>query len=323
MNTLLNSASRSFRSPGRKSSSGLTLIELMVSLVIGLLLAIVASSAYLYSKQAYNAVSETSQLEENGRMALDLVTRYVQSAGYVAINPRSNRPYGAMDQKITGCDFGMADAQGATVAADLACNASTPTGTRRSASITVISETDRFSSVVGSGTTTVSKYQGFNCVGNGATEVPPDTSTGATVTYVIRSNFFISSSIASTPFGTTTMGQLSCVADATVPGGTVSLQAQPLIPGVVQLAATYLTPSALVAGSAQRAVSATALTAADTWNTVTAVEICVLTKSIQNSGNDTGVGSTDCYGDPIAAAPSQTYRRFTATVKLRNRSAGV
>ena len=323
MNTLFKSSGWAIKSSARKSNAGLTLIELMVSLVIGLLLAIVASSAYLYSKQAYNAVSETSQLEENGLMALDLVTRYVQSAGYVAINPRSNRPYGAMDQKITGCDFGMANAQGATVATDLACNPSTPTGTSRSASITVISETDPYSSVVGSGTTTVSKYQGFNCVGNAATIVPADTSTGATVTYVVRSNFFISNSTAATPFGTTTMGQLSCVADATVPGGAVNLQAQPLIPGVVQLAATYLTPSALVAGSAQRAVDASALTLADTWNTVTAVEICVLTKSIQSSGNDTGVASTDCYGNTIAAAPSQTYRRFTATVKLRNRSAGV
>ena len=322
MNTLRNSASRSSKSADRKSNSGLTLIELMVSLVIGLLLAIVASSAYLYSKQAYNSVSETSQLEENGRMALDLITRYVQSAGYVAINPKSSRPYGAMDQKITGCDFGMRNAQGAMAAADLACNPSTPAGTSRSASITVISETDQYSQVTGSGTVT-SKYQGFNCVGNAATVVPPDTSTGAVETYVVRSNFFVSNSTVATPFGTTTMGQLSCVADATVPGGVVNLQPQPLIPGVVQLAATYLTPSALVAGSAQKAVVASALTTADTWNTVTAVEICILTKSIQSSGNDTGLASTDCYGTNIDAAPSQTYRRFTTTVKLRNRSAGI
>ena len=308
------------RSQNKRAVKGLTLIELMVSLVIGLLLAIAASSTYLYSKQAYNAVSETSQLEENGRMALDLLTRYVQSAGYVAINPKSAFPYGALDLKISGCDFGMASPQTASnSAAALACNTSTPTGTRRSASLSVISETDKFDSTPGSGTA-VGTLQGINCVGNGATAVPADASKNSVETYVVRSNFFISSSVAATKFGTTTMGQLSCVADETVPGGVVTYQPQPLIPGVVQLAVTYLTPSTLATGSSQKAATATALAAANAWNTVTAVDICVLTQSIQTSGNDTGVAKTDCYGADIAVVPNQTFRRFTTTVKLRNRS---
>ena len=323
MNKSLRLAAEPSRSPSKRSTKGLTLIELMVSLVIGLLLAIAASSTYLYSKQAYNAVSETSQLEENGRMALDLLTRYVQSAGYVAINPKSAFPYGALDLKVSGCDFGMVSPQTASNdPAALACNASTPAGTRRSASLSVVNETDRFDSTVGSGAT-VGRLQGINCVGNGATVVPPDASTNAVETYVVRSNFFISSSVAATKFGTTTMGQLSCVADETVPGGLVSYEPQPLIPGVVQLSVTYLTPSGLVAGSAQRAVPTATLAATNAWNTVTAVDICVLTQSIQSSGNDTGVATTDCYDAPIAAVPNQTFRRFTATVKLRNRSGGI
>lgn len=310
------------RTSHKRSVRGLTLIELMVSLVIGLLLAIIASSTYLYSKQAYNAVSETSQLEENGRMALDLLTRYIQSAGYVAINPKSTIPFGAIDKKIFGCDFGMANPKTASAAADLACNTATPSGTRKSGSLSVVSETDMNDTGGGSGGV-VGKYQGFNCIGGAATVIPADTSKNATVTYVIRSHFFISSSVASTQYGTTTMGQLSCVADRTVPGGTASYQPQPLIPGVVQLAATYLTPSTLVSGSAQKAVPSATLTAADAWNTVTGVDLCVLTQSIQNSGNDTGVATKDCYDADIAVVSGQTFRRFTTTVKLRNRSAGV
>lgn len=310
------------RSANKRAARGLTLIELMVSLVIGLLLAIIASSTYLYSKQAYNSVSENSQLEENGRMALDLLTRYVQSAGYVAINPKSAFPYGALDLKVTGCDHGMASPQTASVAADLACKPSTATGARRSASITTVSETDQSSSTKGVGTT-IGTFQGFNCVGNAATVIPADASTNAVQTYVVRSNFFISSSTASTKFGTTTMGQLSCVADATVPGGALTYQPQPLIPGVVQLAVNYLTPSTLVAGSAQKASSALALTTADTWNTVTGVELCVMTQSIQSSGNDTGIAYKDCYNADITAVPGQTFRLFRTTVKLRNRSGGV
>lgn len=304
------------RSPNKRGERGLTLIELMVSLVIGLLLAIIASSTYLYSKQAYNSVSENSQLEENGRMALDLLTRYVQSAGYVAINPKSAFPYGALDLKVTGCDHGMTNAQSASTAADLACRAATPTGIRRSESITVVSETDPFQSAKGVGTV-VGKFQGFNCVGDRSTVVAADASTNSIETYVVRSNFFVSSSVASTKFGTTTMGQLSCVS------GAAPYNPQPLIPGVVQLAVNYLTPSTLVAGSAQKASSALALTTADTWNTVTGVELCVMTQSIQSSGNDTGVAYKDCYNADITAVPGQTFRLFRTTVKLRNRSGGV
>lgn len=310
------------RSQNKRFVKGLTLIELMVSLVIGLLLAIAASSTYLYSKQAYNAVSETSQLEENGRMALDLLTRYVQSAGYVAINPKSAFPYGALDLKVSGCDFGMVSPQTASNdPAALACNATTPAGKRRSASLSVVNETDKFDSTAASGAA-VGKLQGINCVGNGATVIPPDASKDSVETYLVRSNFFISSSIAATKFGTTTMGQLSCVADETVPGGLVSYQPQPLIPGVVQLAVTYLTASTLAAGASQKAATSAALTTANAWNTVTAVDICVLTQSIQSSGNDTGVATKDCYDADIAVVPNQTFRRFTTTVKLRNRSGG-
>lgn len=311
------------RATSKRAAQGLTLIELMVSLVIGLLLAIVASSTYLYSKQAYNSVSETSQLEENGRMALDLLTRYVQSAGYVAINPSSKFAYGALDLKVSGCDFGMVNPQSMTsAAANLVCNASPPSGTRRSASLTVISETDRPDLGSGPGGT-AGYFQGFNCVGNNAAVIPADASTDAVETYLARSHFFISNTVAATKFGTTTMGQLSCVADMTLPGGVVSYQPQPLIPGVVQLAFTYLTPSALIPGSAQKAATADVLTVANAWNTVTAIDLCVLTQSIQSSGNDTGVASEDCYGAPIAVIPGQTFRRFTTNVKLRNRSGGI
>lgn len=321
MNIITKRSSAKNLSVRRNNVRGLTLIELMVSMVIGLLLAILASSAYLYTKQAYNSVSETSQLEENGRMALDLLTRYVQSAGYAAIHKDAKFPARALDRKVTGCEFGMVDAQQAT-AANMACNTSAPSNVTRTESISIVNETDRYNMTNGSGAV-VGKYQGFNCIGNAATVIPADVSKEIPERYVVRSHFFVSNSVAATPFGTTTMGQLSCVAETTLPGAAQSYEsAQPLIPGVIQLVATYLTPSTLESDSAQKASTASALELANTWNTVTAVEICVLTKSIQTSGNDTGLATRDCYGDTITAATSQTFRRFSATIKVRNRIGG-
>lgn len=291
---------------------GLTLIELMVSLVIGLVLAIVASSTYLYTKQAYNAVTENSQLEENGRFALNLLARNIQSAGFVMIDPKSSFPPAASDIKIRGCDFGMVNPLTATSSADIACLGSTPTGTSRSASIGVFYDTDPYD-------TSGNKYQGFDCLGNSAVVVP--STTGGSPTYQVRNYFFVSTSTVQIPTGTTTMGQLSCVTDPRTTGATTgTFQMQPLIPGIQQLAVTYLTPSAINKNTAQKAATATALETAGTWSQVTAVEVCVLSKSIQTSGNDTSTQATDCYNQTFTPLNGQTFRRFTTTVNLRNRT---
>lgn len=286
--------------------SGLTLIELMVSLVIGLLLAIVASSSYLYSKQAYNAVAETTQAEENGRFALNLLVKNVQSAGYVAVT-LSTSPEPAMAIKLTGCDFGMSAPQTASSQSDFSCLTSTPANTSRSASIGVFYETDP----PGAGLT------GVDCLGNDAVSVGTK--------FEVRARFFVSTSTVQTQYGTTTMGQLSCVTDPTG-ASTGSFQSQPLVPGIHQLAVNYLIPSGIAPTgdsavlTAQRSRTAAQLSAANEWVRVTGVELCVLSKSIQSSGNDTNTMATDCYGNQFLPPPSQTFRRFTTIVNLRNRT---
>lgn len=294
-------------------NSGLTLIELMVGLVIGLILSVVASSTYLYSKQAFNAVTENSQMEESGRFALNLLARNIQSAGYVSIDPKANGPQGPSDLKIRGCDFGMTNPKTATSTTDLACLGSTPAGTTRSASIGIFYDTD-------ANNTSGAKFQGFDCLGNAPVTVA-SIPAGGSPTYEVRSYFFISTATAQTPYGTTTMGQLSCVTDpTTVAGATATFQAQPLIPGVHQMAITYLTPSTIDKNAAQAGNTAATIEAAGTWAQVVAVEVCVLTKSIQASGNDTATQVTDCYGNSFTPPPSQSFRRFTSIVNLRNRT---
>ena len=289
----------------RPTQYGLTLIELMVSLVIGLVLSIVASSTYLYSKQAYNAVSENSQMEENGRSALLLLARNIQTSGYQTLVESGvpPKPGGDSGDRIKGCDFGMVSPQNASSGADLACNSSAPAGSSPSASIAVFYDTDAY-------TSSGAQFQGFNCLGQSAALDPTNGK------YLVRSYFFISTSSVQTTYGTTTMGQLSCVTESNSLG---NFQAQPLIPGVHQMAITYLLPSGLDPTVSQKETSAAILEASNTWKTVSAVEICVLTKSIQPSGNDTQTQVTDCYGNAFTPSPGQSYRRFSTSVNLRNR----
>lgn len=62
---------------------GLSLIELMISITIGLILLAGVLSIFLSSKVTYFTNEKTARLQENGRVALDLVTHDVRAAGYM------------------------------------------------------------------------------------------------------------------------------------------------------------------------------------------------------------------------------------------------
>ncbi len=67
--------------PARKQR-GLTLIELLVALGIGLLVIVIAATALLLGQQGYNSVDATTQLRDRERFAADLVARVIIQAGY-------------------------------------------------------------------------------------------------------------------------------------------------------------------------------------------------------------------------------------------------
>lgn len=293
----------SHHNAARRKSRGVTLIELMVSLVIGMLLILVASGIYLYSKRSYNAASETSQMEENGRFAIDVLTKYIQSAGFAMVDPTAPGATLPLEDKIAGCAYGFVNASAPTALSDLACRTATPTGERPSASLFTRSETD--ASATGSG-----RQQGFGCTNAAAASKMLVT---GTQTYEIRSYFFISRVNVQTPGGTQRMGQLGCVSDSTPSNagvaGTVSLQVQPIVPGIEQLAIRYM--------AANGQFVALPTTPAE-WSNVTALELCVLARSIQPAGNDTRRTYTDCYGTSITVGASESYRVLRSTVALRN-----
>jgi type IV pilus assembly protein PilW len=303
----------------RSRIGGVTLIELLVSVVIGLLLALAASATYLFSKQSYNAVTENSQMEENGRFALTLLTRHIQSAGNVMLNPQAAAAQGALDIKITGCDLGFVNARNASSAADVACRTTTPFDERQSSSVSTFFETDAPS-------LTGARFEGFNCVGDGASPKVIANLAGTTsfTTYQATSHLFISTETVPTQNGTTTMGQLSCAPENSNTGA-IGLS-QPLIPGIEQLSVAYLLPSVpTISGEiprlAQSSFTADQVRAANRWAEVVAVDLCVLTKSIQPAGNDTGTNYTDCFGNALTRVGAESFRTFRTRVNLRNRTA--
>lgn len=73
---------RSQRQCMASTQSGLTLIELMISITLGLLVVAAATALLLSSKAAYITQDEASILQENGRFAIDSITRAIRQAAY-------------------------------------------------------------------------------------------------------------------------------------------------------------------------------------------------------------------------------------------------
>jgi type IV pilus assembly protein PilW len=61
---------------------GVTLVELMIALVIGLILTAGATQIFLGSKDTYRTSEALSRVQENGRMALQLLAREIRQADY-------------------------------------------------------------------------------------------------------------------------------------------------------------------------------------------------------------------------------------------------
>ena len=62
--------------------SGLTMLELMVSLALGLLLLTGVGTIYVGSNQTYRVQEQNARLQESGRYALELIGRNLRQAGY-------------------------------------------------------------------------------------------------------------------------------------------------------------------------------------------------------------------------------------------------
>lgn len=74
----------------RRLERGLSLIELMVALVIGLFLIIGAVTIYTQSRSSYRAIEATARVQEKARYALEVLEADVRMANYWGLNSRAD-----------------------------------------------------------------------------------------------------------------------------------------------------------------------------------------------------------------------------------------
>jgi type IV pilus assembly protein PilW len=66
----------------RNSQQGFSIIELMIAVTLGMVLMGAALQFIISTKQTYELNDDISRIQENGRMALDIIVKDLQMAGY-------------------------------------------------------------------------------------------------------------------------------------------------------------------------------------------------------------------------------------------------
>jgi type IV pilus assembly protein PilW len=65
-----------------KLKNGFTLVELMVSMSIGMVILAAVTTTFMSQTRIYNAQEQINEMQQNARGALDITTREVKMAGY-------------------------------------------------------------------------------------------------------------------------------------------------------------------------------------------------------------------------------------------------
>lgn len=280
--------------------AGLTLVELLVAMVIGLTVISAGLSLYVSSGQASRASHALAQMSEDASLALSLLRTQVAMAGYsqatgIHSNGLLSKAYTGL--AVFGCTGGATAATASQNGLDqVVCQDSTSTPDF----LVVRYEADARNTVA------TSAGIPTDCLGNGTPQ--PDGS------YHLADNrYFVKDHT------------LSCL-------GNGHTTAQPLVDNIVDMAITYGVAGTTTQGSqtVSSGAAVTYLTAQEisgtatpdahspTWNQVTSVRICLLIRSEQEV-LDEALSYDDCSGTATPAKDKRLYRAFVTTVTLQNR----
>lgn len=307
---------------------GVTLVELMVSLAIGLIIALAAASAYIGTRSAQTASENISTINDVGKLALDLVGREVQMAGFYPAQMPSTSTVpnlmgsftntkapgaAAYDQGVFGCD-------GAVFNPSTNACPTPVTGAPDSIVLNYFSG-DSFGAA---STTLIGHTRDCNRVLVSGDAANAARSAASYPLYI--SNRF---SLASLTYNTTDpSGRVVSVntkALACSGNGNDAQGYKALLDGVEDLVVRYGVNDGSGAESPDQFYTATQVAAMTPvggltgWQRVSAVRICVLVRTLDNSRSDTATLTyQNCRGGTSSTSSNFIYKAFTKTYAVRN-----
>ncbi len=274
---------------------GVTLIELMVGLTIGLLVIAVAMGALMVSRGISGTVNDASSIQNQGAYILRVIGQQLRQSGSLYLNPD---PAGVADTDALGAVVfeikaeGKGGGNGFDQQNTLVGGTDTVTTGFRRYRDNVFFADNATSSSIGT------DFLARNCVG-----APGNTSTDERIESIF----------------TLTGGDLRC-------GGN-GVDAQPIAQNVAQFQATYLAQATDAAGTTLQYFKGSAMPAAavnPVWRQVQGVQICLVLYGSEAIGMPAGSSYTDCNGNPVdmttltGARKNRMHLLFTSTFQLRS-----
>lgn len=320
---------------------GLTIVELMVSMTIGLFLMGAVGIIYVNTTTTSRASTLESQMNEDATLALELLQQQIRLAGYSGVDAEGKRLFSGIGVK--GCDGGLelADQSGSKTAAfgSLTCLPPQPASGLTADSLAVRYEATALNSQA------TSTGDPGNCSHQGIAAWNA-TSDGGTASVRLADNrYFIANEVFSTTVnGSTVQTNVPSLFCRGRTGGGFS-NATALIPNIedmqIQYGVTatpkddepfpnqvtaYLNANNTILGSAPENLG--------NWARVVSVRICLLARTanpiplgdnaVGKAGQgatpaESGLGTyTDCNGTKVTKDDRYLRRAYVTTIQLRN-----
>lgn len=284
----------------RIKQAGRSLVELMIAITIGLFILIAVSTLFLSNSQTSRTSDDKSRLEDEGRLALNLIAFHLRMAGYgqlISANPNKDEvaadrrtnfqdPTNASVLAVTGCTGSMADTSAATVS----CSGNTLPD-----SLIIKYVIDQFNANnTNAGVPT-------DCLGQGVVTSPA----------IVENRFFVQNNPS------TGRSELYCIGNGGTPfGANLVNAAQPIAENIIDFKITYGSNST---GGQSIDGPFTAASPATVWNNVIAVNVCVVGQSANDNVATKPQQYRNCAGQLITATDRRLYSAFSTVVALRSR----
>jgi type IV pilus assembly protein PilW len=302
---------------------GRTLLELMISIAIGLVVIGAVSVVYLTTAATSRQSLATSRASEDAAIIMNILGSNLRMAGYSP--PRTLVSIGSAivggdkisipDQNLTayairGCDFGFSSAYNVAFE-NITCN--TDVGP---AAFAVRYEGDEFNTFAVNKTSALPNGQPSDCVSVGIDTDTESSYDSSRVYKLVEARFSIATSASN--------GTLELYCGGSGGTGTARFKRQPLMQFVENMVISYGISDNNSGGNVVRYVTQTQLDAlagsiASNWSRVVNVKLCIVMLN-EKSKQENGGNYIDCTGNSVASPGGYVRRAFTSVFTLRNRA---
>lgn len=303
---------------------GRSLVELMIAMAIGLVIMLAISSLYVTNTQTYRITDDKALMEENGRLALNMMAYHARMVGLGQLlnaTPQKDSGGGATNFVPTNtAGFGIFGCSGgfvSEVAAIPTCkNAVGPDALL----VSYVVDTDNANSAsVGGG------MSPLDCAGQAV----------ANANSVVENRYYLASNAA------TGRQELYCVGNGGSVPGTALNAGRAIVDNVVDMKINYgydgdgnqsvdgfftaasvanLPPPADIDSAVASASGGNP--AAQLWAKVVSVKICMVIRSSNDGLATTPMQYRDCSDALVTATDKRLYSKFSTVVALRGRISG-